>query len=412
LANRTEDLSTDMDATTQPAATAAPPAEDDFQLGRVLTITAGHASHDTFTSMLAPLLPLFIQNFSLSKTEAGLLSMFALGPSLLQPFVGHLSDRMDLLPLLVLAPTCTALAYGLLGRAPSYAALAVLLLLAGVSAAVFHGVGPGLTGRLSGRRLLGRGMALFMLGGELGYSLGPLLVVTVVQYVGLRRTPWMTVVGVVGSLLLFVRLRGIPFQAANQDAAPAALWDALRHMRPVLLPVIGLVALRSFALCALGSFLPTYLSETGTGFWLAGASLTVYQGAAAVGVVLGGTLSDRLGRRSILLFSMLSTPALLLLFLRLSGAAQLAMLALIGVIIVTFDPVTMALVQENYTENRALASATFLAMLFIVRSLAVVIMGAVADRLGLRWAFAASAYIFVLGAPLVFLLPARPGARP
>jgi len=401
---------THINTAKRPAAATEAPG-DDFQTGRVLTITAGHAAHDTFTSMLAPLLPLFIRNFGLSKTEAGLLTMFAQGPSLLQPVVGHLSDQIDLRPLVVVAPTLTALAFGLLGRAPSYAALATLLLLAGLSSAMFHSVAPGLAGRLSGRRLLGRGMALFMLGGELGYSLGPLLVVTVVEYVGLRGTPWMTIIGVFGSLLLLVRLRGVSFESAHQDVARAPLWIALRHMRPVLLPVIGLVALRSFALCALGSFLPTYLSESGTGFWRAGASLTVYQVAASFGVVLGGTLSDRIGRRSILLLSMLTTPALLLLFLRLGGAAQLAMLALIGVITVTFDPVMMALVQENYTANRALASATFLSMLFVVRSLAVVIMGAVADRLGLRWAFAASAYIFLLGAPLVFLLPAKSAAR-
>ena len=49
---------------------------EQFQTGRVLTISAGHAVHDTYTAFLAPLLPAFIANLSLSNTEAGLLTVF------------------------------------------------------------------------------------------------------------------------------------------------------------------------------------------------------------------------------------------------------------------------------------------------------------------------------------------------
>ena len=399
-----------MEPATQPAL-AIVQAEPASQTGQVVTIALGHASHDTFTSMLAPLLPLFIANLSLSKTEAGLLTSFLQGPALLQPFIGHLSDRRDLRYAFVLAPTCTALAMGLLGLAPSYAILAVLLLLAGVSSAVWHGIGPGLSGRLSARKRLGRDMAFWMAGGEVGYSLGPLLVVSVVRWLGLKNTPWMTIIGVMGSLLLFFRLRKIPKSEARQENKQVPLWQALVSMRRVMLPVMGLVVLRSFALAALGSFLPTFLSEEGTGFWLAGAALTIYQGAATVGVLLGGSLSDRLGRRSIVLVSMLATPLLLLVFLGLTGASQLGILALIGVIVASFDPVIMALVQENYADNRALAGATYLSLLFIVRSAAVVTLGAFADWLGLRWAFTASAFVFLLGIPTVFMLPSRANQR-
>jgi len=74
---------------------ATPVAEaGQFQAGHVLTVSAGHAVHDTYTAFLPSLLPVFIANLSLSNTEAGLLTVFMQGPSLVQPLIGHLADRI------------------------------------------------------------------------------------------------------------------------------------------------------------------------------------------------------------------------------------------------------------------------------------------------------------------------------
>ena len=81
--------------------------EKGFQADRVATIAAGHVVHDTYTSFLPPLLPRFIADLSLSRTEAGVLTVFMQVPSLLQPFIGHLADRLSLRYLVILAPAAT-----------------------------------------------------------------------------------------------------------------------------------------------------------------------------------------------------------------------------------------------------------------------------------------------------------------
>ncbi|MBC7262343.1 MAG: MFS transporter, partial [Chloroflexi bacterium] len=106
-----------------------------FQAGRVLTIAAGHMLHDTYTGFLAPLLPVFITNLDLSKTQAGILTMFLQGPSLLQPAIGHLADRLDLRYLVFLGPATAAVMMSLLGIAPNYTVLVLFLTVAGVNAA-------------------------------------------------------------------------------------------------------------------------------------------------------------------------------------------------------------------------------------------------------------------------------------
>ena len=111
-------------------------------------MAAGHAVHDTYTAFLAPLLPLFIDNFGLSTTAAGLLSVFSQGPSLLQPLIGHLADRLSLRMVVILAPAVSAVMMSLLGVAPSYAVMALLLLATGLSSAGLHSVGPVIAGKL------------------------------------------------------------------------------------------------------------------------------------------------------------------------------------------------------------------------------------------------------------------------
>jgi len=376
-----------------------------FPLGSMLTITVGHAANDIYMSFLAPLLPLFIANLGLSHTRAGMLSLLKQTPSLLQPAIGHLADRFNLRRLVVLAPTVTALAISLLGLAPNYTALALLLVLAGFSSVGFHSVAPLIAGELSGTRNIGRGMGLWIFGGELGFTLGPLLIVSVVDRFGLRATPGLVVVGMLGSLVLFLRLKDIP-RTNTRSADGLPLRQALAEIWPVLIPLLGLSASRSLAMSALSSYLPTFLTEAGAPFWLAGASLTVYQGAASVGVLVGGALSDRLGRRVIMLGSMTLTPLFLCAFLRLRGQAQLLTLAALGIVMVTYDPAALAIVQESAVRNRGFASSVYLALSFLIRAIAVVVVGILADWQGLPSAYAISTALFLVGTPLLWLLPA------
>ena len=65
-----------------------------FQTGNVLTISFGHLMHDTYTAFLAPLLPLLISKLGLSLSMAGLLDVIRKIPSLFNPFIGLLADKI------------------------------------------------------------------------------------------------------------------------------------------------------------------------------------------------------------------------------------------------------------------------------------------------------------------------------
>jgi FSR family fosmidomycin resistance protein-like MFS transporter len=375
------------------------------QTGRVITISAGHAVHDTYTAFLATLSPIFKETLFLSNAEIGLLRVFMQWPSLMQPLIGYLSDRVSLRILFILAPAVTSVMMSLLGIAPSYAVLVLFLVVAGTSSACLHAIGPVMAGRLSGRNL-GRGMSLWMMGGEFGRVLGPIVIVGAVKFLKLEGTPWLMVAGLLTSVVLYVLLKDVPGRPSGAGQSPP--WRrALRAMGPLLVPLAGVVVARSFTNAALTTYLPIYLKEGGADLWLVGASLAILEAAGVVGALSGGLISDRLGRRSVIFISMLVTPFLLFVFLAVNGWLQFLLLLLLGFALLSVTPVMMALVQESFPENRALANGLYMAFGFVLRSGVAVVVGALGDRFGLRQAFIAGAIISLLGLPLVFLLKGK-----
>jgi FSR family fosmidomycin resistance protein-like MFS transporter len=376
-----------------------------FQTGYVLTFTFVHGVHDTYSAFMAPLLPALISKFSLSMTEAGFLDFSRTIPALLQPVIGHLGDRVNLRYLIILAPAIAGTLMSLLGVAPSYAILILLALGAGLASAGLHAVAPPVAGRFSGANL-GWGMGIWMVGGSLGFALGPVLVVAVLERVGLRGTPWLMIGGWIASAVLFVRLRHVSTLApATQDRG--SLRQGLEELKPLMGPLLAITATWALLISARATFLPTFLTQEGESLWFAGIALTVQTGVGWIGALAGGAISDRVGRRVVVFSAMASAAVLMLVFLAIGGWMRLFILMLMGMTTPAARTVLMALVQENCPNNRAMANGMFLAISFILESGSAVVMGALGDLLGLRMAFAISGVVLLLGSPLVRLLPSR-----
>lgn len=382
----------------------APLAEQTgFQTDKVVTLAAAHGAHDIYFSFLPPLLPLLMEKLAISKAEAGLLTIFWQGPSLFQPLFGHLADRINLRYLIILAPSISGAMVTLAGVSPSFGLTALLLLLAGFSTAAFHAVVPALIGFYSGKKL-GRGMSFFMVGGELGFAIGPLLVVAAIGWWSLNGLPWLMTLGMLVSVVLYFRIKpDAGFHRQTQPALPLGV--ALSNMRGVMLPLTGVLVVTAFLNANIGTFLPTFMSEEGSSLLVAGASFSVVEIAAAAGTLFSGWLSERFGRRAVLLFAALATPLFAVMFLYARGVGQVLPLLGMGFAAYCSIPTMMAMVQETSPQNRALANSIFLAISFVARTVVTIIVGALADGFGLRAVFMGSVAAYLLAVPFVLILP-------
>jgi MFS transporter, FSR family, fosmidomycin resistance protein len=378
------------------------PTEKDmsFQGLRALPILLGHFIHDIYTAAIAPLLPVLIDKLSLSLTAAGSLTAIMQIPAVLNPFLGYLADKVSVRYFVIFAPAITATLVSSIGFAPNYLNLAVLLFATGVSTAAFHAPAPAMVARMSGKRV-GLGMSLFMVAGSLGFTVGPLLAVWAVSTWTLDGFWRLMFMGWAASLVLFFRLR-------NMAARPEKS-GSIRAMLPlvtgVFVPLILFNLFRIPMIESITTYLPTYMNKQGASLWIAGVSLSIIEFAGAVGSLTLGMWSDRVGRKRVLLISSVLTPLLMVAFLNTQGWLIAPLLLAMGFMGFSVMPVMLAIVQEQFPNNRATANGLYMMMIFLLRPVGTLVVGMLGDYFGLHVAFLLTTGISLLTIPVILVLP-------
>ncbi len=386
--------------TTQNPVVSQPQKEGSFHGEQVLTISVGHFVHDIYSAFLAPLLPLIIKKMSLTLTMAGSLTAFMQISAVLNPFIGHLADKFSLRYLVILAPAVTATLMSAMGLTSNYYTLALILFVAGVSVAVFHSPAPAMIRRVSGKQI-GKGMGWFMAGGEMGRTIGPLFAVWAVSIWTLDGIYRVAVLGWVTSLILFWRLKDIP----GRRPKLGSLQSILPKLRTLFLPLAIIIFFRMFMIVSITTYLPLFMNMNGASLFLAGASLSILEFAGVGGALLSGTISDRVGRRSVLLFISIIAPLLMLAFLNTTGWLLVPILLALGFTSLSTGPVVLALVQDHFPDNGAVGNGIYMTMSSLLRSLGMLLIGIFGDAVGLQSAFFWGAIISLLAIPGILMLP-------
>ena len=231
-----------------------------------------------------------------------------------------------------------------------------------------------------------------------------MIVVTVISYLTLERLPWLMLAGVFTSIFLYIKFKSLAIQPTRNGNG--ANWKIIFHkMRGVMVPLTFVLFTRTLMAATLTVFLPTLLTNEGSSLMMAGASLTILQVAGVMGTLLAGPLSDRYGRRGILVISYIATPVFMFLFLQSKGLWQIPFLVLTGFFGISVTPVVMAMVLENFPDNRSLANGIYMAVSFLLNSLGILLAGKLGDLLGLRYTFLLSIGLIPLGLPFIYFLP-------
>jgi FSR family fosmidomycin resistance protein-like MFS transporter len=361
--------------------------------------------HDVFTSFLAPWLPLLIQKLDLSLTLAGSLAVFLRIPAIFNPVIGTIADRFDMRYMVIAAPGVTAVCMSLIGLAPTYGVVCVLLCVAGLSAAVFHVPGPVMIAEVAATQI-GKGMGFFMAAGELARAVGPLVAVAAVSLWGFQGSYPVMIVGLAASGLLYFRLRDATIHRETKHRA--SIVKTWQTMQKVWIPLIGLVVARALMIASLGVFLPTLMVGRGRSLWFGGTALAVVELAGVIGTLVSGTLSDRLGRHLVILGAMIASPVLMLVFLAAPTRMAIPLLLLLGFSVFASAPIMLAIVQDHAHGMRATANGIYMGINFLAVSCATVLVGWMGDLLGLQAAFAWSAVLALFGLPCIYFLPRPP----
>jgi FSR family fosmidomycin resistance protein-like MFS transporter len=369
----------------------------------VFAATLAHFSVDVYSGMLPLILLLLTDPLRMTYAQVGLVSMsFTLTSSLSQPLFGWLGDRFGHRGLTIAAVATIAMTVGAMRFVNEYAWLIVLALIAGLGSGAFHPQGATLAAHAP-RELRGRAASIFMLGGNSGYALGPIFGTRAFALAGAFLPVMLALVGVAQAALVGWI---IPPQT-REEAKPKIVTTTLA--RPFVASVaitLGVVIfLRSWIHSSVTTYIPQAYKSLGFSPDAAGQILFNILLPVALGGLIGGTLSDKVGRRRILILSTgLAGPALWGL-LQTANETSFLIAPLLGLTLGASIPVTLVMAQSLIPRGMGMMSGVVFGFTFIAGGIGVAINGLLADQIGIVPTMTFNAALLIIAAALALFLP-------
>lgn len=374
----------------------------------LLILSLGHFAADIYQGALPAILPFLRERLGLTYSLAGLL-LFAssITSSVIQPLFGLLSDRRGRPFLLPLGVLVAGAAFALIPTVSHFAPLVLLVTLSGLGVAAYHPEGFKTASHFTGARPAS-GMAVFTVGGYLGFAVAPLVALTIVTRLGFSSLPLMGLV----ALLFLAVLAGmwktvVPAPSVPASAQPKELQQGGRRLRlpqPLLL-LIGTVIIRSWIHAGLMTYIPFYYIDYLKGDPLiAGRLVSIFLLGGVAGTILGSPLADRWGHKRYLVLSMLLSALMLPFVLGAQGGTLALLLGLFGMVLISTFSVTVVMAQRLLPGNLGVASGLMVGFAIGTGGLGVTLLGLLADHRGVPFALRSIIVLPALGVLLSLLV--------
>ncbi len=367
--------------------------------GPILRLSLGHLGIDIYMTVIPAIISVLVSEGGVSYLLAGLLlTAYNTTSSLTQPVFGWLADAKGRGVPLAAAMLIGGAAIGLFGVVDSFPALLGLAAIAGVMHASFHPIALSAVSRAARGGERGRTISYFVVGGNLGFALGPLLAGFALGRFGLAGLPLLAL----PAILIAPLLRGSSLVMPK----PASAAEDEGPNRPRAFALLSAASMiRAWALFAVLGFLPTFLVLRGLDLVTANLITSGMLLAGVAGQLTGASLSDRYGRKEFILVGLAIAIPAYAGFLLLDGTASLVLLGLFGFALWSTFAITVALSHELMPRAVGLASGMMLGVVVGAGGLGVAATGLIADHWSLSFALATVLPLLLVAAVLYAVLP-------
>jgi len=367
-----------------------------------------HLLNDMMQSVLPAIYPILKQNFGLSFSQIGLITLVnQITASLLQPVIGFYTDRRPQPYSLAAGMSFTLAGMVLLGFGVSFGLIVLASALIGLGSAVFHPESSRIARLASGGRH-GFAQAFFQVGGNAGSAFGPLLAAFFVLPYGQRSIAWFSLTALVGIVFLWTVGNWYKHNGASSTLRLAAVAATARPSRRTAVAfalLLGLLFSKYVYLASFGSYYTFYLIHR---FHLSVQSaqihLFLFLGAVAAGTMIGGPIGDRMGRRRVILCSILGVLpfSLALPYVDLFWTRILSIV--IGLILASAFAAIIVYAQELVPGRVGTVSGLLFGFAFGVAGIGAAVLGELADRTNIEVVYQVCAVLPAIGI-LGFWLP-------
>ena len=264
-------------------------------------------------SLIPASYPILKTKYSLNFIQIGIITFtFQIFGAFLQPIIGMITDRHPAPYSPVLGMVFTLSGLVSLAFAQNYESILISVALIGIGSSIFHPEATRMARYAAGGQQ-GLAQGIFQVGGQSGGALGPLFAALIIVPWGLSSLSWFSALGILAIVLLF--------WIGKQQNRIRAEFSTMQEQRKIktVSPVHGtlticlglfvltfLMFIKNFYGESFRSFYTFYLIEHfGLSIPAAQIMLFIFLFSAAVGVLIGGIIGDRIGRYWIIWISVL-----------------------------------------------------------------------------------------------------------
>ena len=385
----------------------ASPPKSRTSFGILGAISLSHLLNDMIQSLILALYPLLQAEFTLSFVQIGMITLtFQLTSSLLQPVVGHYTDKYPMPWSLPIGLCFTLCGLVLLAMAGSFTMVLLAAALVGTGSSVFHPESSRVARMASGGRH-GLAQSLFQVGGNFGSSLGPLLAAIIIAPYGKGNVGWFVLAALLAIVVLAQVSRWYAAQHRLAKSRPAVnIANPLPRPKVIQAITVLLILIFSkyFYMASISSYFTFYLMEK---FHLSVQSAQLhlfgFLFAVAAGTVIGGPVGDKIGRKLVIWGSILGVApfTLILPYADLWWTGVLT--GIIGFILASAFSAILVYAQELMPGRIGMVSGLFFGFAFGMGGLGAAVLGFVADQTSIFLVYKICAFLPLLGILTVFL---------
>ena len=358
----------------------------------MVAIGVCHLINDTMQSVIPAMFPLLERDLGLTFTQLGLISfVLNIVASVLQPAIGFATDKRPVPYLLPLGMASSFLGLTLLILSGQYWMILVSVLFLGLGSAVFHPEGSRVSFLAAGNK---RGLAqsIYQVGGNSGQALAPLLSAFLILPFGMKGASVVLVLTAIGIFIL-TKIAGWykrQLEAEKLSNIKKVLVSSLPPLSKKQVGIaLGLLFLiifaRSFYTTNITSFYVFYLvDEYGLTITKGQILIFLFMSVGVIGTFFGGPLSDRIGRKNVILLSVVVPIPFCLGLPYVPMWAVSPMLVIIGTLIMISFSVTVVYAQELVPSKIGTMAGLTVGLSFGMGAIGAVFIGMLMDTYGIR----------------------------
>jgi len=363
---------------------------------------------DIYASFIVGMIPILTARLGLSLfLVSSLTAVNFVSANLCQPLFGYLSDKYGIKKFLVLGPLMASVFISLLGLAPAYWVILICLFLGNLGVAAIHPPSAAIANYFGGVRK-GFANSVISFGGSLGFSLGSIFIIFIIERLGIAFTPLASIPGIVTAAIVLKFAPEINMTARHRDSI--SFFSRLKNVKRSKIMLFVLVILvaysRELMNMTMVTFMPLYLTDRGVKLINFGYIFMAFVIIGGLGGLVAGYYSDRIKKRHIVIqvLLFLSIPCVYAIFMVNINSGIILFLAY-GLLAISTLPLCNRLAQDIFPRNAGLATSFSIGVATGSSAATMLLVGRIADIIGMVNIIRYVTIIPLIGVLLLFLFP-------